>query len=144
MDRYLSLIALLSRVPTARPIEMNFWRGPSVQLSNQMTRNRLLENNLHARRTDWPLILTQLHHRARLVFAWEHMRWHVRHWRIVMFMAKSRFHVSTCDLPVWAWGHQGKRYIDGNIMQYDRCVVLLQAGICFDGRSDRGSLTAIR
>ena len=122
MDRYLSLIALRSHVATARSIEMDFWRDSGVKLSDQKTRNRQHEDNFPAGRSDWPIILTQLHHRARLVFTWNHVMWHVRHWCIVMLMAKSRFHISTCDIPVQVWRHQGKRYHDDNIIQNDRYI----------------------
>ena len=53
-DRYISLNALRSRVATVRPIEMDFRRGTGVQFSDQMTRNRLNEDNLGARMSACP------------------------------------------------------------------------------------------
>lgn len=73
IDRYISLNALRSRVATARPIEMDFRRGTGVQFSDQTTRNRLNEDNLGARMSAFPPILTQLHHSARIAYALDHV-----------------------------------------------------------------------
>ena len=151
-DRYLRIIARRNRFDTARQIEMDFRRGTGVHLSDQTTRNRLHEVHLRARRPVLRPILTQMHRRARLAFAQDHVRWQLRHWRTVLFTDESRFHISTCDRRVRVWRHPGERYNDGNIIQYDRYgggSVMVWGGICFDGRTelhviDGGSLTAIR
>ena len=73
IDRYISLNALCSRVATARPIKMVFRRGTGVQFSDQTTRIRLGEDNLGARMSAFPPILTQLHHSDRIAYALDHV-----------------------------------------------------------------------
>ena len=73
IDRYISLNALRSRVATARPIEIDFRRDTGVQFSDQRKRNRLGKDYLGARMSAFPLILTQLHHSARIAYALDHV-----------------------------------------------------------------------
>ena len=96
-DRYLPISALRNRFATARQIQMDFRCGIGVHLSNKTTRNQLHEDGLRERRPVFRPILTQLHRRARLVFARDHVTWQLRQWRTVLFTDESRFHISTCD-----------------------------------------------
>ena len=99
-DRYLRISELCNRFATARQIKMDFRRGTGVHLSNQTTQNGQHKVGLTARRPLFRPILTQLHRRARLVFASNQVTWQ---WRTVLFTDESRFHISTCDRRVRAW-----------------------------------------
>ena len=151
-DRYVRRLARTSRQSTARHLQMTFHEHAGRRLSTQTVRNRLHEGRLRSRQPATGPILSVQHRVARLDFAREHQNWRQAEWRGVLFTDESRFTVSTCDRCVRVWRLAGERYIEENVVRYDRFgdgSVMVWGGICATGRTDlyviaRGTLTAAR
>ena len=76
---------------TARELQQDLRRITGVTVSDQTVRNRLREMSLRPRRPLRVPCSTQQHRVARFLFAFSHVKWHLRQWRPLFFTNESRF-----------------------------------------------------
>ena len=89
-DRYIMNTHMRNRFQTATATAANTPGLHNNRISAQTVRNRLRENDLHARRLYTGCVLTQRHRQNRLNWSRVHTRWIRRRWNTVLFSDESR------------------------------------------------------
>lgn len=138
-DRFLVISVLRRRTSTARDLLNDLRMANGVVVSDETVRRRLRESNLRPRRPVRKPPLTNDHKRARLRFARNHVNWHLRHWRPVLFTDESRFRLTRCDGRLRVYRRPGERCLPAAIQEVDRFgggSVMVWAGISLENRTD--------
>ncbi len=107
-------------------------------ISAQTVRNRLREDNLHARHPHRGLYLTAVHRRNRLEWANAHIRWHLAFWRGVFFTDESQFSLLRADGRQRVWRCMGEWFAFVNVVDqeaHDCGGVMVWAGVCHGQRT---------
>ncbi len=105
------------------------------RISEQIVRNRLREDHLHARRPHRGLDLTAVRHRNRLESTNAYIQWHLALWRGVFFTDESRFSLYRAQR---VWHRVGERFADVNAVDqvaHGGGGVMVWGGVCYGQRT---------
>lgn len=117
-DRFIQRQARQERRATANVIRHRLRAVTHTRISEQTTRNRLHDVNLHARRPIRRPRLTENHRHIREAWSREHQRWTRDQWSNVMFSDESRFCLRPNDGRVRVWRRPGEHLLDDAVQEY--------------------------
>ncbi len=137
-ERYIQLTARRDHFIPATRIADNLYATSRVQVSPQTVRRQLHRQVLKARRPHKGMELTVHHQHDRLAWANNHLGWHYRRWRTVMFSDESRFTLKFADGRIRVWRLRGERFDCNNVMPMDRFgggSIMVWGGIHYNGKT---------
>lgn len=148
-DRFIQLQVRREPTLTARQLQSRLWTNENIYVSDQTIRNRLHENNLHARR---PLRCPPIRHGNRVLrndWCQNHRNWTEEEWSKVLFTDESRFgfHPDTRRTRIWRQpGNAERLKVVQEVHRYSGGTVMVWAGIMTGKRTDlvfpEGNLSA--